>query len=81
MIAALISLWAKVKLNALLIGGAIAAAVFGYWRIREDGKSAARVEQMQAREELQEKYDEVDRQNIDPAGSYDRLRGLSKRDR
>jgi uncharacterized lipoprotein NlpE involved in copper resistance len=72
----LLTLWGKTKFYALAIGAALAAAFAAYWRIREDGKNAARLEQQKARDHLQEHYDEIDRQNIDPAGSYDRLRGM-----
>jgi hypothetical protein len=67
----------KAKLYLLAAGAFIAAAFAAYWRIREDGKNAARLEQAKARDNLQEHYDEIDRQAIDPAGSYDRLRGMS----
>lgn len=73
----LLTLWGKTKFYALAVGAALAAAFAAYWRIREDGKNAARLEQAKARDNLQEHYDEIDRQVIDPIDSYDRLRGLS----
>lgn len=66
-----------IKFHLLAAGAFIAAAFAAYWRIREDGKTAARLEQSKARDNLQEHYDEIDRQAIDPAGSYDRLRRMS----
>lgn len=65
-----------IKLYLLAAGAALAAAFAAYWRIREDGKNAARLEQAKARDNLQEHYDEIDRQAIDPDDSYDRLRGM-----
>lgn len=72
----LINLWGRAKFYALAAAGAIAAALVAYWRAREDGKNAIRAEQARARDHLQEHYDEIDRQAVDPARSYDRLRGL-----
>ena len=73
----LLGIFSKAKLYLLAAGAFIAAAFAAYWRIREDGKNAARLEQAKARDNLQEHYDEIDRQAIDPADSYDRLRGMS----
>lgn len=62
--------------------GAIAAAglllpVLGFRWATNLGAERERAKQSKARDHLQEHYDEIDRQDIDPAGSYDRLRGLS----
>lgn len=73
----LTTFFGKTKLYLLAAGAFVAAIFAAYWRIREDGKNAARLEQAKARDNLQEHYDEIDRQAIDPAGSYDRLRGMS----
>lgn len=73
----LVKLWGGAKFYLLAVGAAIAAALVAYWRVREDGKNAIRVEQAKARDNLREHYDEIDRQAVDPARSYDRLRGLS----
>lgn len=72
-----IAFFSKAKLYVLAAGAFVAAAFAAYWRIREDGKNAARLEQSKARDHLQEHYDEIDRQAVDPAVSYDRLRSLS----
>jgi len=77
MIAALVGLWGKAKFYALAAVGAVAALLAAYWRIRADGKAAAELEQAKARDALQEHYDEIDRQAVDPAASYDRLRRMS----
>lgn len=73
----LIALWGKTKFYALAAIAAVGALLVAYWRVREDGKNAVKLEQAQARDKLQEHYDEIDGQNVDPAASYDRLRGLS----
>jgi hypothetical protein len=70
-------LFGRAKLYLLAAGAFLAALFAAYWRIREDGKNAARLEQAKARDNLQEHYDEIDRQAVDPADSYDRLRGMS----
>jgi len=77
MIAAIVGLWGKAKFYALAAAAAVAAIFVAYWRIRADGKAAAQIEQAQARDALQEHYDEIDRQAVDPATSYDRLRRMS----
>ncbi|KRA42082.1 hypothetical protein [Devosia sp. Root635] len=73
----LTAFFGKTKFYLLAAGAFIATIFAAYWRIREDGKNAARLEQAKARDNLQEHYDEIDRQAIDPDRSYDRLRGLS----
>ena len=73
----LIKLWGGAKFYILAAVGAIVAVLAAYWRVREDGKNAIRVEQAKAKDALQEHYDEIDSQAVDPARSYDRLRGLS----
>lgn len=73
----LLAFFGGIKFYVLAAAGAVAAIFVAYWRIRQDGKDAASLEQAQARDALQEHYDEIDGQNVDPAASYDRLRGLS----
>ena len=73
----LVKLWGGAKFYLLAAVGVVAGIFVAYWRVREDGKNAIRVEQAKARDNLQEHYDEIDRQAVDPARSYDRLRGLS----
>lgn len=75
----ILALPGKIKFYALAAAGVIAALVAGYWRARADGKAAAEAKSAAARQKLQEKYDEIDRQAVDPAGSYDRLRRMSDR--
>jgi hypothetical protein len=77
----ILALPGKIKFYALAFAGVIAALVAGYWRARADGKAAAKADQAAAREKLQEKYDEIDRQAVDPAGSYECLRRLGMPDR
>ncbi|MGH8815240.1 MAG: hypothetical protein ACREX5_01520 [Achromobacter pestifer] len=86
----LIPWWAWLLLAAIAIGavwrlfgwrGAVAAAglilpVLGFrWSVGM-GAERERARQAKARDNLQEHYDEIDRQDIDPSGSYDRLRGM-----
>jgi len=65
------------KAYALVALAAVGVVFAALWRARETGKDAMRREQAAARDRLQEHYDEIERENIDPAGAYDRLRGLS----
>lgn len=87
----LIPWWAYLLAAAVVIGavwrllgwhGAIAAAAgflaaFGYGKGRVDAYRDEQSRQSKARDNLQEHYDEIDRQPVDPAASYDRLRGMS----
>jgi hypothetical protein len=60
------------------LGAAIALLpLAGYFWGRKEGSQIEKARQSKARDILQEHYDEIDRQDIDPSGSYDRLRGLS----
>lgn len=77
----LLTLWGKTKFYALAVAGAVAALFVGYYRVRADGAATERAKQAEQQRKLQEKYDEVDRQPVDPAGSYERLRGLHDRKR
>jgi hypothetical protein len=77
----LLVLWGRTKFYALAAAAAIAALWAGYRHIRADGAAAERARQAEQQRKLQEKYDEVDRKPIDPAGSYERLRGLRDRSR
>lgn len=73
----LLGLWGKTKVFAAasLVGVALVAAAL--LRARLDGKNAAEMKQTKARQRLQEKYDEVNRQNVDVDAAYDRLGKLS----
>lgn len=72
-----LSLWAKFKALLVVAGGVIVAIGIVFLKGRRAGIEHMEAEQAKARSKLQENYDEIDRQDIDPAGSYDRLRGLS----
>lgn len=74
----LLVLWGKTKFYALAGLAALAALWAAYRNIRADGAAAERLKQAEEQRKLQEKYDEVDRQPVDPTGSYNRLRGLHK---
>lgn len=91
----LVPWWVWLVLAAVAIGavwrvfgwrGAVAAAaallpMLGCrWAVNL-GAERERAKQSKAHDHLQEHYDEIDRQDIDPAGSYDRLRSLSNKDR
>lgn len=68
---------AKIYLAAAVVAvGALAAA---YFKARQDGKNAAEFKHAKERLKLQEKYDEIDRKNIDPDSAYERLGKLSER--
>lgn len=89
-LASLIPWWAYLLAAAIAVGavwrlfgwrGAIAAAgvilpVLGFRWASNQGAERERAKQSKARDHLQEHYDEIDRQDIDPAGSYDRLRSM-----
>jgi UPF0716 family protein affecting phage T7 exclusion len=64
--------------DALTLAMIFIGAVLGLrikWRA--DGKAAVRKANEARRRELQEAFDEIDTKAPDPAGAYDRLRGLS----
>lgn len=61
-------------LAALAGAGAVFVAL---WKARQSGKDAMRREQADARDRLQEHYDEIERESVDPGRAYDRLRGMS----
>jgi uncharacterized membrane-anchored protein YhcB (DUF1043 family) len=71
------SLWTKIKAGLVIAGAVIVAIGIAFLKGRRAGVEHIEAEQQKRRDKLQEHYDEIDRQNIDPAGSYDRLRGLS----
>jgi len=73
----LFSLWAKAKGWLALAGAVIAAVGIAFLRGRAEGKRILEAEQQRRRDKLQEHYDEIDREVIDPPRSYDRLRSLS----
>lgn len=66
----LFALWGKTKFYVLAIGAALAAAFAAYWRIREDGKNAARLEQAQAQARSVQQRKEID-DEIDQLGPAD----------
>lgn len=73
----LVGPWAKVQ-AAMAIAGAVALAIgIAFLKGRRAGIEHIEAEQQKRRDNLQEHYDEIDRQGIDPAGSYDRLRRMS----
>jgi hypothetical protein len=69
----LLALWSKAKFYILAAAAFFAAIAAAWWRAREDGKNAIRLEQAKAREKLQEKYDEIDRAPADVDAAYERL--------
>lgn len=71
------SLWGKIKAGLAIAGAVIFAIGVAFLRGRAEGKKIIEAEQAKARDKLQEHYDEIDREAVDPARSYDRLRGLS----
>lgn len=73
----LFAVFDRVKLWALGAAALVGVLLAAYWRARADGKAAAAAEQAQARQRLQEKYDEIDRAPGDVGGAYDRLRRMS----
>ena len=73
----MIGLWTKIKIGLGIAGAVIVAIGIAFLKGRRAGIEHIQAEQQRRRDNLQEHYDEIDRQTIDPAGSYDRLRGLS----
>lgn len=71
------NLWGKIKAGLAIAGAVIIAIGIALLRGRAEGKAFMEAEQQRKRDALQDHYDEIDRQDIDPAGSYDRLRGMS----
>ncbi len=69
----ILALWGKAKFYILAAAAFLAAIAAAWWRAREDGKNAIRLEQAKAREKLQEKYDEIDRAPADVDAAYERL--------
>ena len=55
----------------------VAFLAWGYWQAKVAGKRSAEAAHREAKDKLQEHYDEIDRSNIDPADSYKRLRRMS----
>ncbi|KQX35348.1 hypothetical protein ASD04_15015 [Devosia sp. Root436] len=73
----MIGLWTKIKIGLGIAGAVIVAIGIAFLKGRRAGIEHIEAEQQKRRDNLQEHYDEIDRQAIDPAGSYDRLRGMS----
>lgn len=71
------SWWGKVQAALAVAGAVIVAIGIAFLRGRSAGITHIEAEQQKRRDHLQDHYDDIDRQAIDPAGSYDRLRGLS----
>jgi len=69
-------LWTKLKLGLGIAGAVIIAIGIAFLKGRAAGINHIEAEQAKRRDHLQEHYDEIDRQAIDPAGSYERLRRL-----
>lgn len=70
-------LWAKIKIGLGIAGAVVVAIGIAFLRGRKAGVEHLEAEQQKRRDNLQEHYDDIDRQAVDPDGSYDRLRGLS----
>lgn len=66
----LLTLFGKAKLYRLAAGAFIAAAFAAYWRIREDGKNAVRLEQQRRNAEAVKDRKEIDDEVAD-LGSND----------
>ena len=71
------SLWGKIKAGLAIAGAVIIAIGIAVLKGRAEGKAFMETEQKRKHDALQDEYDTIDRQNVDPAGSYDRLRSLS----
>lgn len=69
--------WTKLKLGFGVVGAVIVGIGIAFLKGRAAGIEHIEAEQQKRRDNLQEHYDEIDRQAVDPARSYDRLRGLS----
>lgn len=70
-------LWGKIQVGLGIAGAIVVAIGIAFLKGRRAGIEHIAAEQQKRRDNLQEHYDEIDRQTIDPAGAYDRLRGLS----
>jgi hypothetical protein len=70
-------LWANLQIGLGIVGAVIVAIGIAFLRGRSAGITHIEAEQQKRRDHLQDHYDDIDRQAIDPAGSYYRLRGLS----
>lgn len=73
----LLTLWGKAKFYALAAGAAVAAVAVAYWRVREDGKNAARLEQERARADAMRQRKDVD-DDVSQMGSTDLDREYDK---
>lgn len=73
----LINLCGRAQVWLGLAGATLLAIGVAFLRGRAEGKKIIEAEQQKRRDHLQEHYNEIDRQAVDPARSYDRLRGLS----
>lgn len=73
----LLTLFGRAKFYVLAAGAFLAAILAAWWRAREDGKNAVRVEQAAARQRLQEEYDEIDHAPADVDAAYERLGRMS----
>ena len=66
----------KLKTFAALCGAFFIAVGIAFLKGRADGEKIIEAEQQKRRDQLQEHYDEIDRQAVDPDRAYDRLRRL-----
>lgn len=76
MIGWVLGLGVKVKSGLALAGMVLLAIGISFLRGRAEGIKVIEAEQQRRRDALQEHYNEIDRQPVDPDGSYDRLRRL-----
>lgn len=76
-LAAIAKFFGGIKSYMVYAAAVAAAVLIGYFKARQDGKNSVRLEQAKAKEKLQDKYDAIDNQNIDPTGSYERLKRMS----
>lgn len=66
----IVNIWGRAKFYALAAAGAIAAVLVAYWRAREDGKNAIRVEQAKRRAEAMKHRKDID-DEVDQMGAAD----------
>lgn len=76
MIGWFIGLGVKFKVAASFVGIALLAIGVSFLKGRREGIRVMEAEQQRRRDKLQEHYDEIDRQPVDPDSSYQRLRRL-----
>lgn len=72
-------LLAKLKTYAAIAGAVVLAIVLAMAKGRADGRRVAKIKTYEQREELQEKYDEIDAQPIDFDSAISGLRDRSEK--